>query len=102
MADKFSLEQLRDDKLEIILSLDDRELAIYLDNLVQRFYPHARDYSLERYQELCDQYINSFHLERIYRQSEELQEGFVPVYTDTGMIQELTNKLYALPVSIKN
>lgn len=97
MTDKFILGQLNDDKLEFILSMDQEQLDIYVDNLIQKYYPHLRQDvdHYETYEKIKEQYINSFYLEKIIRMSEPVQEGFIPVYTETGMIRELQNELYS-------
>lgn len=97
MTDKFILGTLPDDKLEFILSMDEEQIGIYVDNLIQKYYPHLRQDTehFEQYEKVKEQYINSFYLERIIRISEPIQDGFIPVYTDTGMIRELQNELYS-------
>lgn len=97
MTDKFILGQLKDDKLEFILSMDQDQLDIYVDNLIQKYYPYLRQdmEHHEQYELVKEQYINSFYLEKIIRMSEPVQEGFIPVYTETGMIRELQNQLYS-------
>ena len=91
--DTFLLKDFPDDKLELILALEEEEQIIYYDSLINRFYPHIS--SDDRiYEDMLAAYHASFVMEKLYRKEKVLQLEFTPIYTKTGLIRNLVNDLY--------
>jgi len=92
------LNKLSDDTIESIVSMAEEEQDKYFYQLIDRFYKTA---DLEKKEELLDSYRSSFILEYIYRTTPDIQNSFVAVYTQTGLVRELTNDLYFLDEEFK-
>ena len=88
------LDTLEDSELDEILSYTQDELDIYLDALIEHFYPYAVPAEITP---LKTAYKSSFALESFYRSTDLLYQGFTCLYTKTGLIKEMVNDLYEIP-----
>ncbi len=93
MESEFQLYNLEDDKLDLILSLNDTDSNIYVNALIEKFYPDI-DSKSEIHADLMVAYRSSFVAERFYRSNLVFQSGFQAVYTRTGLIRNLINDIY--------
>ena len=89
--DKFELYELTDEQLNEILSLRDQQQELYINTLIQRFYPEVDE---QNYIKLQIAYKSSFILEKFYRSNLVFQEGFQAIYTRTGLIRDIINEVY--------
>jgi hypothetical protein len=87
------LHKLSDETIEAVVSMPEDEQDKYFYQLVSRFY---KDSEAEKKKELVDSYRASFILEYMYRTTPDIQDNFIMVYTQTGLIREITNSLYFL------
>lgn len=92
------LNKLSDNTIEAIVSMAEEEQNKYFYQLINRFYKNA---DLNKKEELLESYRSSFILEYIYRTTPDIQSSFVAVYTNTGLVRELTNDLYFLEDEFK-
>jgi hypothetical protein len=92
------LHSLSDNTIESIVTMPEDEQDKYFYQLVSRFY---KDVEMEKKKELIDSYRASFILEYMYRTTPDIQDSFVTVYTQTGLIREVTNNLYFLDEEFK-
>ena len=87
----FFLHKLTDQRLEDILSLSDEDSHLYYLNLIRRFYPGSDQ---EQKRKLMKAYRGSFTFEYLLRTEPELADAFTCIYTQTGLIREVSNDLY--------
>jgi hypothetical protein len=89
----FYLYKLTDKELDNILSLTNEEIAIYIGQLIEKFYQGIEP---EKAHQVYNAYRGSFVLEKIIRNSPIIQESFTPIYTKSGLIREIVNDLYSI------
>lgn len=93
MTKKYILEDIPDEVLDQILSLQPKSKSHYFSKLAKEFYPDLNDES-EEYVELIESYVSSFYVEKMYRTNRFFNERFTPVYTDTGLIRNIIADLF--------
>ena len=93
---KFTLGSMSDEDLNTVLSLPLDKRTRYFEELVSTYYPKSLDDDV-MYISLIESYISSFYLEKIYRSNKFINEKFAIIYTDTGLIKNLTSEMYFDP-----
>lgn len=96
ISDPFILNMIDNTKLQIIISLSDDEKLLYINNLIKKYYSNI-EFNTDVYFNLQKAYIGSFVLEDRFRQNEEIQKAFRPIYTKTGLIRNIVNDLFFIP-----
>jgi len=92
-AKELTLNEIEEEKIDIVLSLDDQSKTIFFDNLIQLHYPNIKRESTE-YHNLQVHYRACWLMEKIYRNNDFMKECFSVVYTKTGLIRNIWNDLY--------
>lgn len=92
------LHKLPDNSIETIVSMPEDEQDKYFYQLISRFYKNSE---IETRKDLIEAYRASFILEYMYRTTPDIQDNFTAVYTQTGLIREITNNLYFLDEEFK-
>ena len=93
MRQEFFLTNLSDQELDTILNLSSEEKEEYILSLIETFYSKFK-LTEQQVSELFLAYLSSFELEKVYRTNVKFQCGFTLIYTNTGLIREVTNDLY--------
>lgn len=93
MTKKYILEEIPDEILDQILSLQPKAKSHYFSKLGKQFYPDLVEDS-DEYRELVESYVSSFYVEKMYRTNRFFNERFTPVYTDTGLIRNIISDLF--------
>ena len=93
MKPKFILEELSDESLDAVLSLQPSQKAAYFSRLAKQYYPLCEEGSKE-FSDLVETYISSFYVEKIYRSNRFFSEKFSPVYTETGLIRDIIADIF--------
>jgi|TARA_A100001011_G_scaffold337909_1_gene368394 hypothetical protein len=93
MAKKYILEDVPNEVLDQILSLQPKAKNHYFSKLGKEFYPNLVEDS-DEYVELVESYVSSFYVEKLYRTNRFFNERFTPVYTDTGLIRNIIADLF--------
>jgi hypothetical protein len=99
MSNSFILEELPDDSLDAILSLNPEQKLKYFSAMVRGFYPKIKEDS-EEYINMLEYYMSSFYVEKLYRNNRFFKEKFTPIYTQTGLIRNIVADLYYLDESL--
>lgn len=89
----FNLYEMNDHKLDSILKLDNESFAIYIGQIINKFYSEMMPGTPE-FENLLIGYKASFEAERLYRTNTDLHRGFRVVYTKTGLIRNFINEIY--------
>ena len=93
MEHSLLLNEIEEDKLDIVLSLNEAGKTIFFDGLIVNYYPHIEKNS-EQYNALQTHYKCCWMMEKIYRNNHFMKECFSVVYTKTGLIRNIWNDLY--------
>lgn len=88
-----TLEAITDETLDTVLSMSSDNKVIYFATLVDSYYPEV-DKNSEDYVNLVETYMSSFYVEKLYRSNRFFNEKFTPIYTNTGMIRNITADLF--------
>lgn len=89
----FNLYEMDEHRLEAILKLDEEHFAIYIGQIINKFYPETLPGTPE-FIVLLIGYKASFEAERLYRTNTFIHKGFRVVYTKTGLIRNFINEIY--------
>lgn len=89
----FNLYEMSDHKLESILKLNETNFAVYIGQIINKFYSEVLPGTPE-FENLLIGYKGSFEAERLYRTNIFLHRGFRVVYTKTGLIRNFVNEIY--------
>lgn len=95
MNNIFILQDLSNESLDAVLSSLPEHKASYFEAMVDTFYPKLVKGTRE-YEEMVENYLSSFCLEKIYRSNRFFNEKFTPIYTTTGIIRNIVCDLYYL------
>jgi hypothetical protein len=93
MVHSLLLNELKEDKLDTVLSLNETGKTIFFDSLIKNHFPHIEKNSNE-YKSLQVHYRCCWMMEKIYRNNQFMKECFSVVYTKTGLIRNIWNDLY--------
>jgi hypothetical protein len=93
MAQSLLLNEVDEDKLDAVLSLNEMGKTIFFATLIQSHFPHIEK-SSEQYKSLQVHYRCCWMMEKIYRNNQFMKECFSVVYTKTGLIRNIWNDLY--------
>jgi len=93
MGHSLVLNEITEDKIDTVLSLNETGKSIFFDSLISQHYPHIEKTSRE-YNELQLNYRSCWMMEKIYRNNDFMKECFSVVYTKTGLIRDIINDLY--------
>jgi hypothetical protein len=93
MSKVFILEQLSNESLDTVLSLNTKAKAAYFKQLVKTYYPYL-DENSDQYVDVIETYISSFYVEKLYRSNRFFKEKFTPIYTNTGLIRNLIADIF--------
>ncbi len=93
MTKKYILEDIPEEVLDEILSLQPKAKSYYFSKLSKQFYPDFVEDS-DEYKELIESYVSSFYVEKMYRTNRFFNERFTPVYTETGLIRNIISDLF--------
>jgi len=93
MTTSLLLEELPDEVLDAVLSLEPSVRATYFEKMVINYYPHVVAKSAE-FTTLVETYNSSFYLEKMYRTNRFFNERFTPVYTHTGLIRNVIADIF--------
>ena len=88
-----NLYELKDDILENILSLEEKEKTLYIHQLIEKFFPTVIANS-EQYGNLQLSYRSSFNLEKLFRSDPLFHETFTLIYTRSGLVRDAVNDMY--------
>ena len=88
-----NLYELKDDTLENILTLEEKEKTLYIHQLIEKFFPTVVANS-DQYGDLQLSYRSSFKLEKLFRSDPLFHETFTLVYTKTGLVRDAVNDIY--------
>jgi len=89
----FNLYEMSDCDLEANLKLDPDSFAIYIGQIIEKFYPNIVP-GTDEFKELIVGYRASFEAEKLVRINRALHNGFRVIYTKTGLIRNLINEIY--------
>lgn len=93
MGHPLLLNEITEDKIDTVLSLNETGKTIFFDSLISEHYPHIEKTSSE-YNDLQLNYRSCWMMEKIYRNNDFMKECFSVVYTKTGLIRDIINDLY--------
>jgi hypothetical protein len=93
MRNIFILQELSNESLEAVLSLNPEQKSAYFQAMVDTFYPSIEKNSAQ-YEEMIATYLSCFCVEKIYRSNRFFNEKFTPIYTSTGIIRNIISDLY--------
>lgn len=93
MGRSLLLNEITEDKIDTVLSLNETGKTIFFDSLISEHYPHIEKTSNE-YNYLQLNYRSCWMMEKIYRNNDFMKECFSVVYTKTGLIRDIINDLY--------
>ena len=93
MGRSLLLNEITEDKIDTVLSLNETGKTIFFDSLISEHYPHIEKTSNE-YNYLQLNYRSCWMKEKIYRNNDFMKECFSVVYTKTGLIRDIINDLY--------
>lgn len=84
----FILEEVSDESLDAVLSLNSAQKTTYFTSLIKTYYPQLDESSTD-YEDILECYIASFYVEKIYRTNRFFNEKFTMIYTTTGLIRDI-------------
>lgn len=93
------LEQITNESLDAVLSLEPKQQANYFSKLTKQYFPKVEEDSQE-FLDLIETYISCFYVEKLYRSNQFFQEKFTPIYTNTGLIRNIIPDIYFLEESL--
>ena len=91
--DEISLGDIDEEKIDLVLSLNEQAKSVFFDSLITRFYPSV-DRDSDYYYALQAYYRGSWVAEKLYRNNQYLKDYFSVVYTKTGLIRNIWNDMY--------
>lgn len=89
----FNLYEISARDLDSTLKLDDDSFAIYIGQIIEKFYPSILP-GTDEFNNLVVGYRASFEAEKLVRTNIPLHNGFRVIYTKTGLIRNLINEIY--------
>jgi len=89
----FRLNELSEEKLDLLIGMSEEEKTSYIDNLIDKYYPSINK-KQEMYNNLQQCYRSSFIAEKMYRNNTEFRNGFSTVYTRTGLIRDIVSDIF--------
>lgn len=93
MTNELILEQVSDESLDAVLSLSLEQKSKYFVEIAKTYYPSV-DVDSSQFLGIVETYISCFYLEKMYRSNRFFREKFIPVYTTTGLIRNITAEIY--------
>lgn len=93
MKNIFILQSLSDESLDSVLSLSIKQKTNYFVAMAKSFYTNLPEDSAQ-FEELVAAYFSSFYVEKLYRSNRFFNEKFTPVYTNTGLIRNISLDMY--------
>jgi hypothetical protein len=93
MTNPIILNNIEEQKLDTVLSLNEQGKNIFFDSLITQYYSHIEKGS-PQYIELQNHYRACWLMEKIYRNNDFMKQYFSIVYTKTGLIRNIWNDLY--------
>jgi hypothetical protein len=93
MSRVFILEQLSDESLDAVLSLNPKAKAAYFKQMTKTYYPSLAEDS-EQFLGVVETYISSFYVEKLYRSNRFFNEKFTPIYTTTGLVRNISADIF--------
>lgn len=87
------LQDLPDESLDAVLSLNLEQKSVYFSNMVKTFYPNI-DKDSSEFEDLITSYVSSFYVEKLYRSNRFFNEKFTPIYTSSGLIRNIIADMY--------
>jgi hypothetical protein len=93
MASDLILSDITDEDLDWVLGLPFQQKNTYFNALIKKHYP-AIPQEDKRYNQLLENYLSSFYVEKLYRSNRFFHEKFLVTYTHTGLVRNVINELY--------
>lgn len=93
MASDLILSDITDEDLDWVLRLPFQQKNTYFNALIKKHYP-AIPKEDKRYNQLLENYLSSFYVEKLYRSNRFFHEKFLVTYTHTGLVRNVINELY--------
>ena len=87
------LSNITDEDLDWVLSLPLQQKNTYFCALIKRHYPSIKEHDI-RYNQLLENYLSSFYVEKLYRSNGFFNEKFLVTYTHTGLVRNVINEMY--------